>query len=127
MAVNHTDHIRLILARFFLVLLSAIIVSGVLFIHKHTTRDGQIIIHIHPYDFTDADSTTDHHQTEGEIYHLDIIFSGNYIGSAPAEVQMPGVIPLRGEDQVYAESDDSRDCHALPDLRGPPVASGLSV
>lgn len=125
--MHFSSHIRLFLARFFLILLSAIIVSGLLFIHKHTTRDGQIVIHIHPYDFTSSSSDNDHHRSDDEIYHLNIVFQGNYLITGAMEVELPGVLELRGEDLIYTEFYGAPVCTSLPYLRGPPPADTFRV
>ena len=48
----------------------AIITSGVVFMHKEVTSTGEIVTHIHPYDFTQKGEPQHHHS-----YDLAILIS----------------------------------------------------
>ncbi len=70
---------RILIAYVQVVLLIGIIGSGTLFMHKHTTSSGQIIVHTHPYNLkTDPDGTK-HKHTDNEIHFLDVVFNGSYL------------------------------------------------
>ncbi|MCY4778340.1 hypothetical protein ORI89_01665 [Sphingobacterium sp. UT-1RO-CII-1] len=55
-----------------------IIASGVVFIHKEVTSTGEVVTHIHPYDFTKKGKP--HHESDAEIEFLSVIFVGSYTG-----------------------------------------------
>jgi hypothetical protein len=102
------------------ILLISIVSSGMLFMHKHTTSSGQIVIHVHPYNLESDPNGTKHHHTENEIHFLDVVFSGAYLQTAlityeaeawgewlDLKIQQPTLHPY------FAD-------HALFYLRGPP-------
>lgn len=55
-----------------------IIVSGVVFMHKEVTSTGEIVTHIHPYDFTKKGKP--HHKSDAEIEFLSVIFVATFTG-----------------------------------------------
>lgn len=65
-----------------------IIVSGVVFMHKEVTSSGEIITHVHPYDFTKK-GTSHHHESDGEIQYLNVVFAGNFLLSEMFIFQTP--------------------------------------
>lgn len=54
-----------------------IVISGVVFMHKEVTSTGEIVTHIHPYDFTKK-SQKSHHKSDAEIQYLNIVFQGTF-------------------------------------------------
>ena len=64
---------RLLVANFLLVWMCGIIISGVVFMHKEVTSNGEIVTHIHPYNLNEKK----HHQhhSDAEIRFLDIVTS----------------------------------------------------
>jgi len=58
--------------------MSVIIISGIVFIHKEVTSKGEIVTHIHPYDFTQK-TPKHHHKSDAEIQYLNVLFHGSFI------------------------------------------------
>ncbi len=65
-----------------------IIISGVVFMHKEVTSSGEIITHVHPYDFTKK-GTSHHHESDAEIQYLNVVFAGSFVLSAMFIFQTP--------------------------------------
>ncbi|HMR18157.1 MAG TPA: hypothetical protein PKA53_02560 [Sphingobacterium sp.] len=100
--------------------MSLIIISGVVFIHKEVTSTGEIVIHVHPYDFTDK-SHKHHHHSDAEIQYLNVLFHGSYIETSITAFEVP--IFQEFPYCFYIPYDYSTQSHN-PDhyyLRGPPV------
>lgn len=57
--------------------MSLIVISGIIFMHKEVTSNGEIITHIHPYDFT-KNKAKHHHKSDAEIRYLDVVFQGSF-------------------------------------------------
>ncbi|WP_345068390.1 hypothetical protein [Sphingobacterium thermophilum] len=55
--------------------MSVIVISGIVFMHKEVTSKGEIVIHVHPYDFTKKHK----HKSDAEIRFLDVIYQGTFI------------------------------------------------
>lgn len=70
---------RVLIAYIQTVLLISIVGSGMLFMHKHTTSSGQIIVHIHPYNLKSDPDGTKHKHTDNEIHFLDVVYNGSYL------------------------------------------------
>lgn len=112
--------IRSKLALFQGILFCLIVASGTVFMHKHRTADGRIVIHTHPYNLkTDPDA--DHHESENQIHLLDVIFQGSFLQTDFIYYELPilasfsiAYLPYRN---VLWES--STIFHAF--LRGPPM------
>lgn len=98
----------------------AIIVSGVVFMHKEVTTSGEIITHVHPYDFTKK-GQSHHHESDGEIQYLNVVFAGSFLLSEMYIFQTPirtVTSYLRYADlTAYPQTATIRHYH----LRGPPV------
>jgi hypothetical protein len=120
--VNYSVHMRSWLARFFLAFMSTMVLSGVFFLHKHTTRDGQIVVHVHPYDvFGDDEEFPDHHSSDSEIYHFNVQYSGQYLSVALDVLEIPHSIAL-GECPFWVgQIGFAQDPLSYSYLRGPPV------
>src|SRR5690606_36786844 len=58
----------------------AIITSGVGFMHKEVTSKGEIVPHIHPYEFTQK-GEPQHHHSDDEIQFLNVVFAGVFVAS----------------------------------------------
>ena len=87
--------------------------------HKEVTSKGEIITHIHPYDFTKKQKQ--HHKSDAEIRFLDVLYQGTFIESELITFEIPFftefTIPF---DIVF---DSSIECITIfpTFLRGPPT------
>nr|WP_262903824.1 hypothetical protein [Sphingobacterium bovistauri] len=70
--------------------MTVIVISGIVFMHKEVTSKGEIITHIHPYDFTKQQQHQ--HKSDSEIHYLDVLFHGNFIKSDFITFEAP-IIP----------------------------------
>jgi|SRR5690606_20792221 len=91
---RHANNIRSKLALFQALLFCLIVASGTVFMHKHKTRDGRIIIHTHPYNLKTNPDTNPHHQSETEIYLLDAIFQGRFLQTDFTSYEQPVIEPF---------------------------------
>lgn len=99
----------------------AIITSGVVFMHKEVTSTGEIVTHIHPYDFTQK-GEPQHHHSDDEIQFLNVVFAGVFVASDFQAFEFTVTpIPLCIH---YAEATESKLSRLLfpYDLRGPPTS-----
>ncbi len=87
--------------------------------HKEVTSDGEIITHVHPYDFTKK-KNQHQHKTDAEIRYLDVVFQGSFV--EPSFVTLS--IPIRLEYEIqrlFNYSDSYFSQNAVYRLtRGPP-------
>lgn len=99
--------------------MTLIVISGIVFMHKEVTSKGEIVTHIHPYDFTEKQKH--HHKSDAEIHFLDVLFQGTFIESDFVTFE----IPLTNEFTVQNESVYQSHLQAIPIfhayLRGPPT------
>ncbi|MEC3880500.1 hypothetical protein [Parapedobacter sp. 10938] len=102
---KHSDNIRSRLALFQAVLFCLIVASGTVFMHKHKTRDGRIIIHTHPYNLKADPATNPHHQSETEIYLLDAIFQGRFLQTDFTTYEQPVIKPFTVAYRPYRTAD----------------------
>jgi len=96
-----------------------IVISGIVFMHKEITSTGEIVIHVHPYDFTQK-SKKHHHKSDAEIQYLNVVFSGAYVATDFLVYEKP--LPPFEYRINYAEVFDTY-FHKTPshsNLRGPP-------
>jgi len=98
-----------------------IIISGVVFMHKEVTSTGEIITHIHPYDFTKKQKPH-HHKSDAEIQYLNVVFLGAYLQSDFTVLEIP-LSPLVffidfKEITISSTIASVTEYH----LRGPPLA-----
>ncbi|MGV3762954.1 hypothetical protein [Parapedobacter sp.] len=91
---RNTNDIRTRLALCQAVLFCLIVASGTVFMHKHKTRDGRIVIHTHPYNLKTDPATNPHHQSETEIYLLDALFQGRFLQTDFNTYVHPIITPL---------------------------------
>lgn len=78
---------RLALARFLLLWMCSIIISGVVFMHKEVTATGEIVTHIHPYNL--GEKKHHQHHSDAEIRYLDILYQGSYMEWTPFVYSSP--------------------------------------
>lgn len=115
------EAIRKLLAYVQLVLLISIVSSGMLFLHKHTTSSGQIVVHMHPYDLSTDPDTTKHHHSDNEIHFLDVVFHGSYLQTDFVLLDGPTLTNPIITDSEHLETRISNECNHNIFLRGPPV------
>lgn len=72
-------HIRKILASMQLALISLIIISGVIFMHKEVKSNGEIVMHNHPYDFTNDQPRPQ--ESDDQIDFLNVVYNQNFVQS----------------------------------------------
>lgn len=113
-------NIRSFLALFQAGLLCLIMVSGMVFMHKHQTQDGRIVIHIHPYDLS-ADADKPHHNSDDEIHLLDVVFQGVYLATATIPVDFQLLEQFRFSYQEKATNPIFDSLADYRYLRGPPI------
>ncbi|WP_240904861.1 hypothetical protein [Sphingobacterium sp. SGR-19] len=97
----------------------AIITSGVVFMHKEVTSTGEIVTHIHPYDFTKK-GEPHHHHSDDEIQFLNVVFAGVFVASDLQAFEL-SITPIMLRIH-YAELVETAPSTSLfhYDLRGPP-------
>ncbi|MFB2117736.1 hypothetical protein [Parapedobacter sp. 2B3] len=92
--MGRNKSIRQRLALFQAVLFCLIVASGTVFMHKHKTRDGRIIIHTHPYNLKADPDANPHHESESEIYLLDALFQGRFLQTDFITYEQPAAEPF---------------------------------
>lgn len=115
--------IRKLLAYIQLVLLISIVSSGMLFLHKHTTSSGQIVVHIHPYDLSTDPDTNKHHHSDNEIHFLDVVFHGSYLQTDFVLLDGPVLTNPIITACNTLEAQFSKDSKHTFFLRGPPLTA----
>jgi len=85
--MNKNRSYRIIIAQFLLVWMCSIIISGVIFMHKEITAQGEFVTHIHPYDL--GEKKHHKHHSDAEIRFLDIVFQGSYLNWSPFVYESP--------------------------------------
>ena len=70
-------------------LLLTIVGSGMLFAHKHQLSSGEVVVHIHPYNFKKDPMGQKHKHSASELHFLDVVFQGQYIGADFIKVGTP--------------------------------------
>ncbi|TJY68523.1 hypothetical protein FAZ19_04515 [Sphingobacterium alkalisoli] len=96
-----------------------IVISGVVFMHKEVTSSGEIVTHIHPYDFTDK-SPKKHHKSDGEIQYLNIVFQGSFISSDFVSFEIPFFQEFQFENYSCYSYHEYASVFYSYYLRGPP-------
>lgn len=76
MLISTISQYRKLFASLLALWMGLIVLSGIVFMHKEVTSDGEIITHIHPYDFTNKNKN--HHKSDAEIRYLDVVFYGSF-------------------------------------------------
>jgi len=97
-----------------------IVASGTVFMHKHKTRDGRIIIHTHPYNLKTDPDTSPHHQSETEIYLLDAIFQGRFLQTDFITYEQPIIQSFTVAYVPYRKHDVQLDPIRHSTSRAPP-------
>lgn len=87
MSISTISKYRKLFASLLAVWMGLIVFSGIVFMHKEVTSDGEIITHIHPYDFTKKNKS--HHKSDAEIRYLDVVFYGSFTKPIFYNIQSP--------------------------------------
>ncbi|WP_245801029.1 hypothetical protein [Sphingobacterium nematocida] len=100
--------------------MSVIIISGIVFMHKEVTSKGEIITHIHPYNFTNK-KDKHHHKNDAEIQYLNVVFQGTFIETVFTVFEAPyfqefEYVSYPSYTKTYHFTE-----HLDTYLRGPPV------
>jgi hypothetical protein len=113
---------RPLLGLFMAGLFCLIMVSNMLFMHSHTTVNGTVVIHVHPYKLSSDGSGKKHKHTEQELYSLDYVHRFSYTGTDLVIVGDPLFFTVEtGIISRPATEVPSLHRHATL-LRGPPLA-----
>ena len=91
-----TRNLRQLIASFQLALMSLIILSGVIFMHKEVKSDGEIVMHTHPYDFTKKEKPQ---ETDDQIDYLNVIYQNNYVQTDFLVLELP--VPKEIQTTLY--------------------------
>lgn len=104
-----------------LALISLIIISGVIFMHKEVKSNGEIVMHNHPYDFTNDQPRQQ--ESDDQIDFLNVVYHQNFVQSEFIVFEEPiRTIFHVYSYQVYTPVSYNRIVnHAF--LRGPPKIS----
>ena len=81
-----TRNLRQLIASFQLALMSLIILSGVVFMHKEVKSTGEIVMHTHPYDFTKKQKPQ---ETDDQIEYLNVIYHNTYVQTEFTVLELP--------------------------------------
>lgn len=116
--INTISTYRKLIATLLSCWMSLIVISGIVFMHKEVTSKGEIITHIHPYDFTKKQKH--HHKNDSEIRYLNILHLGTFIESTFTIFQAPIIpeFPLYKPSTYILSYKYSPIFHSY--LRGPP-------
>ncbi|KGE15180.1 hypothetical protein [Sphingobacterium deserti] len=114
-----TTTYRSLIAYFLSAWTVAIIISGVVFMHKEVTSTSEIITHVHPYDFTKK-GEPHHHDSDAEIQYLNVVFAGAFLAPDLQVFEMAITpITLLVDYAELAETVLSQEIRHY-NLRGPP-------
>ncbi|MDR2274192.1 MAG: hypothetical protein LBF27_25010 [Sphingobacterium sp.] len=112
-----TRNLRQLIASFQLALMSLIILSGVVFMHKEVKSTGEIVMHTHPYDFTKKEKPQ---ETDDQIDYLNVIYQNTYVQAEfiILELPIPREIQTIGYNSICPEVSTATNSPYY--LRGPP-------
>lgn len=99
-----------------------ILVSNMLFMHSHTTVNGTVVIHVHPYKLSSDGSGTKHKHTEQELYSLDYVHRFSYTGTDLIVVGDPLFFTVETGYVIRPVPEVPSLYHHATLLRGPPLA-----
>lgn len=115
-----TTTYRSLVASMLAACMTLIVISGVIFMHKEVTSTGEIVTHIHPYDFTNSDNPHQHN-SDAEIEFLNMLYQGTYLQADLLVWEAPLDIPLYRQENFVSKSKlFYSECRHY-DLRGPPT------
>ena len=117
--INTISPYRRLIASLLATWMSMIVISGIVFMHKEVTSKGEIVTHIHPYDFTKKQKH--HHKSDAEIRFLDVLHYGTFTQSEFITYEVPilsefKIVNLLG---YLCPRESVTILHSF--LRGPPL------
>lgn len=116
--INTISTYRRLIASLLTCWMSLIVISGIVFMHKEVTSKGEIVTHVHPYDFTKKQKHQ--HKSDDEIHFLDVLFQGTFIESSftALEIPVPTEFIIQNTTFYHSQLQATPIFHAY--LRGPP-------
>lgn len=121
--MGRSNHTRARLALFQAILFCLITASGTIFMHKHKTADGRIVIHTHPYNLKKDPDATKHHHSDSEIHLLDVVFQGNFLQPQFLYYEQPIQTPICVAYNPFRTIRPETNTVHRVDVRGPPQRS----
>lgn len=112
-----TRNLRQSIASFQLALMSLIIISGVIFMHKEVKSTGEIVMHTHPYDFTKKEKPQ---ETDDQIDYLNVIYQNNYVQTEFLVLELPIPKEIQTTDYRSICPEVATATSSPYYLRGPP-------
>ncbi|WP_237249543.1 hypothetical protein [Sphingobacterium faecale] len=100
--------------------MSVIVISGIVFMHKEVTSKGEIITHIHPYNFTKK-KDKHHHKNDAEIQFLNVVFQGTFIETVFDIFEAPFFQEFNYTTYTFYSTTYYFTEHLDTYLRGPPA------
>lgn len=99
-------------------LMMSIIISGIIFMHKEVTSTGEVITHVHPYNF--GEKQKHQHNSDAQIRLLDVLFQGVFVEPSFTnfEFVVPQIFIVNYSSRVFEELIKVSIFHLF--LRGPP-------
>ncbi|SEL81115.1 hypothetical protein [Parapedobacter koreensis] len=105
---------------FFAVLFSLNLASNTLFMHSHSTVNGRVIIHVHPYKLNKKDGQQHRHSERG-LYMLDYTFHAALLLETPQSICVPAVSTYKRIFAVPQVVNTLQPPANTAYLRGPPM------
>ena len=96
-----------------------IVISGVIFMHKEVPSTGEIVTHVHPYDFTDS-GQPHQHNSDAEIEFLNMLYQGTYLQADLLVWETALESPIYRLEKQYKQAKLVQTSYRHYDLRGPP-------
>lgn len=118
--INAISIYRRLFASLLAMWMSLIVISGIVFMHKEVTSNGEIITHIHPYDFTKK-KNKHQHKNDAEIQYLNVVYQGTFLEPVFTSLDIPfrtiyETIPFQ---ELVVSYYSKTTLHSY--LRGPPL------
>lgn len=99
--------------------MSIIVISGIIFMHKEVTSKGEIITHIHPYDFTKKKDKHGH-KNDAEIQYLNVVYQATFLETTFAVYCAPITQEYKEDLRPYYLNNYLFQKELDSFLRGPP-------
>ncbi|MDF2475573.1 MAG: hypothetical protein K0S24_1056 [Sphingobacterium sp.] len=117
MELKITRNLRQFIASFQLALMSLIIISGVIFMHKEVKSTGEIVMHTHPYDFTKKEKPQ---ETDDQIDYLNVIYQNTYVQTEFLVLELPLPKEIQRTEHCSICPEVATTTSSPYYLRGPP-------
>lgn len=116
------QHYRKTLAYVLSLWFMTVVISGAIFTHKEVTSTGEIVIHNHPYDFTQTGQKK-HHHSDSEIHFLDVVFLSTFTPTPFFYFDFSPIEFCIQENKVILSSSTHHVEHDSFFNRGPPATA----